>query len=90
VPSRRSRSAARTATPARHPRHTGKPYLFRGLITCGVCDRKMVGNPNHGRLYYRCTASRDFVRRRQISHPPALYLREDAIIRPVDEGACIR
>jgi hypothetical protein len=45
----------------------------------------MVGNPNHGRLYYRCTASRDFVRQRQISHPPALYLREDAIIRPVDE-----
>ncbi|GAA0577187.1 recombinase family protein [Paractinoplanes ferrugineus] len=69
----------------RAPRHTGKPYLFRGLITCGLCDRKMVGNPNHGRLYYRCTASRDFVRQRQISHPPALYLREDAIIRPVDE-----
>jgi hypothetical protein len=67
------------------PRHTGRPYLFRGLITCGWCDRKMVGNPNHGRLYYRCTASRDFVRQRQISHPPALYLREDAIIRPLDE-----
>lgn len=67
------------------PRHTGRPYLFRGLITCGLCDRKMVGNPNHGRLYYRCTASRDFVRQHQISHPPALYLREDAIIRPVDE-----
>jgi site-specific DNA recombinase len=45
----------------RAPRHTGRPYLFRGLITCGLCDRKMVGNPNHGRLYYRCTASRDFV-----------------------------
>src|SRR3954452_21329508 len=27
------------------PRHTGRPYLFRGLITCGLCDRKMVGNP---------------------------------------------
>ncbi|GAA0512831.1 hypothetical protein Ade02nite_88250 [Paractinoplanes deccanensis] len=45
----------------------------------------MVGNPNHGRLYYRCLATRDFIRQRQISQPPALYLREDAIIRPVDE-----
>jgi site-specific DNA recombinase len=45
----------------------------------------MVGNPDHGRLYYRCTASRDFVRQHQISHPPALYLREDAITGPVDE-----
>ena len=66
------------------PRHTGRPYLFRGLITCGICDRKMVGNPNHGRLYYRCTASRDFVRQRQINHPPALYLREDTITGPID------
>nr|WP_242625355.1 recombinase family protein [Krasilnikovia cinnamomea] len=68
----------------RAPRHTGHPYLFRGLITCGVCDRKMVGNPNHGRLYYRCTASRDFVRQHRISHPPALYVREDAITEPID------
>jgi site-specific DNA recombinase len=44
----------------------------------------MVGNPNHGRLHYRCTASRDFVRQHQISHPPALYLREDQITAPVD------
>jgi hypothetical protein len=69
----------------RAPRHTGHPYLFRGLITCGLCDRKMVGNPNHGRLYYRCTASRDYVRQHQLSHPPALYLREDTITAPVDE-----
>jgi hypothetical protein len=62
--------------------------LFRGLITCGLCDRKMVGNPNHGRLYYRCTASRDFVRQHQISHPPALYLREDTITRPIDRFLC--
>jgi hypothetical protein len=44
----------------------------------------MVGNPNHGRLYYRCAASRDFVRQHQISHPPALYLREDQITASVD------
>jgi site-specific DNA recombinase len=58
----------------RTPRHSGRPYLFRGRITCGLYDRSMVGNPNHGRLYYRCTATRDFVRLHQISHPPALDL----------------
>ncbi|MEU4565002.1 zinc ribbon domain-containing protein, partial [Actinoplanes sp. NPDC023936] len=68
----------------RAPRRTTRPYLFRGLITCGICGRRMVGNLNHGRLYYRCTASRDFVRQQQISHPPVLYLREDQIIGPVD------
>ncbi len=72
------------STAGKAPRHTSHPYLFRGLITCSLCSRKMVGNPNHGRLYYRCTASRDFVRQHQISHPPALYLREDQITAPID------
>ncbi|MFI7369944.1 zinc ribbon domain-containing protein [Actinoplanes sp. NPDC049668] len=58
--------------------------MFRGLITCGLCDRKMVGNPNHDRLYYRCKASRDFVRQHEIPHPPVLYLREDTITEPID------
>ncbi|WP_071803068.1 zinc ribbon domain-containing protein [Couchioplanes caeruleus] len=61
-----------------------RPYLFRGLITCGLCGRSMVGNPNHGRLYYRCKASRDFVRQHEVAHPPVLYLREDAIVEPID------
>jgi hypothetical protein len=34
--------------------------------------------------YYRCTASRDYIRQHQISHPAALYLREDAITTPID------
>jgi DNA-binding NarL/FixJ family response regulator len=41
-------------------------------------ERVMVGNPNHGRLHYRCKASRDYVRQHGINHPPVLYLCEDA------------
>ena len=74
----------RESSGAKAPRHTAHPYLFRGLITCGLCERKMVGNPNHGRLYYRCTASRDYVRQQAITHPPTLYLREDSIAVPID------
>lgn len=65
-------------------RHTTRPYLFRGLLRCGLCGRVMTGNPNHGRNYYRCKASRDFVHQHGIAHPPALYLREDVIADPVD------
>jgi site-specific DNA recombinase len=48
----------------------------------------MVGNPNHGQLYYRCRASRDCVRQHDIAHPPVLYLREHAITGPVDRFLC--
>jgi site-specific DNA recombinase len=66
------------------PRRSQHPYLFRGLIRCGLCERLMDGSFNHGRVYYRCKASPDFVRQRGLCHPPALYLRQDAITHPVD------
>jgi hypothetical protein len=63
------------------PEHT--PLPLPGLLICGLCDRRTEG-ANHGRLYYRCSASRDYVRQHNISHPPMLYLREDAIAGAVD------
>jgi site-specific DNA recombinase len=44
----------------------------------------MTGNPNHGRNYYRCKASPDYVHQHGIDHPPVLHLREDAITDSVD------
>jgi len=29
-------------------------YLLRGLVKCGLCGSPYVGNPCHGKLYYRC------------------------------------
>lgn len=29
-------------------------YLLRGLLQCGLCGSPYVGNPCHGKLYYRC------------------------------------
>lgn len=80
----KTRSRDTTGQVSRAPRRSVRPYLFRGLITCGLCGRSMVGNPNHGRLYYRCKASRDFVRQHEVAHPAVLYLREDTIADPVD------
>lgn len=35
----------------RNARHI---YLLRGLVECGGCKARYVGDPNHGRFYYRC------------------------------------
>lgn len=75
--------ARRSNTTARAPRRSTRPYLFCGLLYCGLCGRVMQGNFTHGRIYYRCKASRDYVRQHHIEHPPALYLREDAISEPI-------
>src|SRR3954466_9497514 len=44
----------------------------------------MEGSVNHGRIYYRCKASRDYVSQHGIAHPPVLYLRQESITEPVD------
>lgn len=36
---------------ARNSRHV---YLLKGLVECGGCHARYVGDPNHGRFYYRC------------------------------------
>ncbi|MBK6795247.1 MAG: recombinase zinc beta ribbon domain-containing protein [Acidobacteria bacterium] len=35
----------------RNSRHV---YLLRGLVECSGCGARYVGDPNHGRYYYRC------------------------------------
>jgi site-specific DNA recombinase len=35
----------------RNSRHS---YLLRGLVQCGGCGARYVGDPNHGKFYYRC------------------------------------
>lgn len=37
-------------------RNTKHKYLLRGLVECGGCRSRYVGDPNHGRFYYRCLA----------------------------------
>jgi site-specific DNA recombinase len=36
------------------PRHSKHNYLLRGLVKCGGCSAPYVGDPSHGRFYYRC------------------------------------
>src|SRR5258708_17557445 len=36
------------------PRNEKHSYLLKGLVRCGGCGARYVGDPCHGRYYYRC------------------------------------
>jgi len=38
------------------PRNEKHPYLLKGLVQCGGCKSRYVGDPCHGKFYYRCHA----------------------------------
>jgi site-specific DNA recombinase len=38
------------------PRNEKHGYLLKGLIRCGACGARYVGQPSHGKFYYRCIA----------------------------------
>jgi site-specific DNA recombinase len=38
------------------PRNEKHAYLLKGLVRCGGCGRPYVGEPSHGKFYYRCVA----------------------------------
>ena len=73
----------------RNSRPTKRTYLFRGLLRCDVCTRKMEGSPRKHAMYYRCPArtlapGSPFL----ADHPAAVYLREDMLRDAVNEWLC--
>jgi len=69
----------------RSPRTTDTPYQLRGHIDCGLCERKMQGNQAHGILRYRCVTTQTRALPAYLAdHPKAVYVREDAIVGPLD------
>ncbi|MEV4813298.1 zinc ribbon domain-containing protein [Micromonospora avicenniae] len=63
---------------------TRNPYVFRGMIYCAACDRRMQGQYNHGDAYYRCRFPQEYALANQVPHPRNVYLREDALTDPLD------
>ena len=76
----------------RKPRASNHPYPLRGLLFCSICGRRMEGTwhanraGEHGRVLYRCAVrsnralADDFP-----EHPSSVYVREDAILAPLDD-----
>lgn len=81
----RARRAANGRTTIRKPRRTPRLYLLRGLLRCGICDRRMQGSWNHEQPYYRCRYPREYALPRGTQHPATVYVREAQIVPPLDD-----
>ncbi|WP_214411086.1 recombinase family protein [Sphaerisporangium fuscum] len=82
------RKSRTSAVPNKHPR-TARTYLLRSFISCGLCRRRMYGQTDDRRpdtpiTRYVCQPDR--IRHRDDrfrGHPPAVRVREDAILEAV-------
>jgi hypothetical protein len=72
------------ATEGRKPRRTPRPYGFRGLLFCGVCERRMQGSWNNDKAHYRCTFPKEYAQANSVEHPRSVYVREELIVEPLD------
>jgi site-specific DNA recombinase len=60
------------------------PYLFKGVVYCRVCKRKMQGQHSHGVAYYRCRFPQEYALANAIDHPRNVIMREDVMVGPLD------
>lgn len=75
----------RHARRERAERPTKRPYLFRGIVRCTACGRKIEASPRARGGYHRCPARTLAPGSRALAtHPPTVYLREDVLQEAVN------
>lgn len=77
-------AVARRGDKPRSPRATPHAYQLRGLLFCGLCQRRMQGSINHGLPHYRCRFPNEYALANHVEHPRAVYLRENQIVPALD------
>lgn len=75
---------ARTATAPKRTNRSRHPYIFKSLVHCGICGRKMQGQHSHGVAYYRCRFPQEYALANKVDHPRNVIMREDVLIKPLD------
>jgi hypothetical protein len=75
---------ARTATAPARTHRTRNPYVFKSLIACGICNRKMQGQHSHDIAYYRCRYPSEYALANHVDHPRNVIMREEVLIKPLD------
>jgi site-specific DNA recombinase len=63
---------------------TRRTYALSGLLTCGLCGRRMAGTWNNNRVHYRCRYAAEFAIAKGIDHPKSVYVREDRVTEALD------
>jgi DNA invertase Pin-like site-specific DNA recombinase len=72
----------------RTPRRSPRPYLLRGRLHCGLCQRRMEGTWNHDAPHYRCRYPAEYALANAVEHPKAVYVREALIVPHLDRWLC--
>ena len=75
---------ARTATSPSRCHRTRHPYVFKSLVRCGLCGRKMQAQQARGIAYYRCRYPAEYALANTVDHPLNVILREDLLVGPLD------
>ena len=76
---------ARRGQHSPHKPHRSKHhYVLRGLLFCGICDRRMQGHWANAAPYYRCRFPTEYGLANHVEHPRNVTLRQDAHPRPLD------
>jgi site-specific DNA recombinase len=78
-------SRARRRNAVHKPHRSRHPYLFKSLIYCAICQRRMQGQHSHGIAYYRCRFPQEYALANKIQHPRKVIMREEALILPLDQ-----
>lgn len=65
-------------------RRVRRPHVLRGLVFCGLCDRKMQGQWTNDQSYYRCRYPREYALATHVEHPVNVYLRDGDVLPAVD------
>jgi site-specific DNA recombinase len=69
-----------------HKPHRSKhEYALRGLLVCGLCERRMQGHWANAAPYYRCSFATEYGLANHVQHPRNVTLRQDAILGPLDK-----
>ena len=77
---------ARRGGPPKHKPHRSKhDYALRGLLYCGICDRKMQGHWANAAPYYRCRFPAEYALVNRVDHPLNVTLRQDVVLGSLDE-----
>jgi site-specific DNA recombinase len=76
-------SRSRAGRP-RKPRATARPYVLRGRLRCGLCERCMQGNWVREEAYYRCRYPAQYAIATTMRHPKSVNLREADLLPHLD------
>lgn len=70
----------------RSNRPTKTVYPIKGHLRCSICRRKYEAAPRKHAMYYRCPARTLAPGSPALaSHPPTIYLPEEAVLEPLNE-----